>query len=566
MAPWLVPSGAETLARSDADGARAERRDGLFAKGQSKRIWGELYKVVDSSDVLIQVLDARDPIGTRCAHLEAHLKERTQRHRHMVLVLNKCDLVPAWVTKRWLHALSREYPTVAFHASMTHPFGKGALLSLLRQFQRLHADKPNISVGFIGYPNVGKSSVINTLRTKKVCVVAPVPGQTKVWQYVNLTKKIFLIDCPGVVYSGAGDSDTDAVLKGVCRVANLDDAAEHVGAVLERVKPEYLRRAYRISAWEDSHDFLCQLARLSGKLLRGGEPDTSTAAKALLQDWQRGRIPYFQPPPALPARDAVMPMPVAPAPLPPTADPAARAAATAERAAFREAEIVAGHAVEALRRQVQRGLPGAKGMFSPEDAANPDGDDADSPGADDYAPSDDGGSEDDGEEEGSGEESDEDADAPDAPDADVAAAAGDDGDESDGYGSEGLTWEAVMADLKGAAKAVPPAGGAKAGKGAAPAPVSAKKAKAAAGGHRERRAALDAERSREAAAKAKAAAEAEEDAPAAGKRRRGDDDDGGKKGKRGGSGGGGGGGEAAKKAKQPLKAPRAPLGGMFTSE
>ena len=570
MAPWLVPSGAETLARSDADGARAERRDGLFAKGQSKRIWGELYKVVDSSDVLIQVLDARDPIGTRCAHLEAHLKERTQRHRHMVLVLNKCDLVPAWVTKRWLHALSREYPTVAFHASMTHPFGKGALLSLLRQFQRLHADKPNISVGFIGYPNVGKSSVINTLRTKKVCVVAPVPGQTKVWQYVNLTKKIFLIDCPGVVYSGAGDSDTDAVLKGVVRVANLEDAAEHVGAVLGRVKPEYLRRAYRISAWDDSHDFLCQLARLSGKLLRGGEPDTSTAAKALLQDWQRGRIPYFQPPPALPARDAVIAAPVAPAPLPPTADPAARAAATAERAAFREAEIVAGHAAEALRRQVQRGLPGAKGMFSPEDAANPDGDDGDADVAgDDYAPSDDGGSEDDGEDESDEDEEEEaeaDGDA-DAPDADVAAAAGDDGDESDGYGSEGLTWEAVMADLKGAAKGsapVPPAGGAKAGKGsAAPAPVAGKKAKAAAGGHRERRAALDAERSREAARAAAAAAEAEADAPAAGKRRRGDDDEpGGKKGKKGGGAGAGG---EAKKAKAP-KAPKPALGGMFTSE
>lgn len=138
------------------------------------------------------------------------------------------DLVPAWVTKRWLHALSREYPTLAFHASVTNPFGKGAMLSLLRQFQRLHADKPNISVGFVGYPNVGKSSVINALRTKKVCTVAPQPGETKVWQYINLTKKIFLIDCPGVVWNKTKDSDTDAVLKGVVRVANLEDATEHV--------------------------------------------------------------------------------------------------------------------------------------------------------------------------------------------------------------------------------------------------------------------------------------------------------------------------------------------------
>lgn len=76
--------------------------------------------------------------------------------------------VPSWVTKRWLHHLSREFPVLAFHASITNPFGKGALLSLLRQLARLRSDKQAISVGFVGYPNVGKSSVINTLRTKKV--------------------------------------------------------------------------------------------------------------------------------------------------------------------------------------------------------------------------------------------------------------------------------------------------------------------------------------------------------------------------------------------------------------
>jgi hypothetical protein len=54
-----------------------------------------------------------------------------------------------------------------------------------------------------------------------VCKSAPVPGETKVWQYITLMKRIFLIDCPGVVYSGSGDTDTDAVLKGVVRVENL---------------------------------------------------------------------------------------------------------------------------------------------------------------------------------------------------------------------------------------------------------------------------------------------------------------------------------------------------------
>eukprot|EP00250_Pteridium_aquilinum_P024420 c29055_g1_i1 orf=442-2277(-) len=280
------------------EGFRQRARHSMFDKGQSKRIWGELYKVIDSSDVVVQVLDARDPQGTRCRHLEKHLKENC-KHKHLVFLLNKCDLVPAWATKGWLHVLSREYPTLAFHASVTNPFGKGSLLSLLRQLARLKSDKQAISVGFVGYPNVGKSSVINTLRTKNVCKVAPIPGETKVWQYITLTKRIFLIDCPGVVYQNH-DSETDIVLKGVVRVENLEDATEHIGEVLSRVKKEYLTRAYKVKQWNDDEDFLIQLCKLTGKLLKGGEPDLSTAAKMVLQDWQRGKIPFFMPPPRLP--------------------------------------------------------------------------------------------------------------------------------------------------------------------------------------------------------------------------------------------------------------------------
>lgn len=280
----------------DDDGQRDAVRHTMFDKGQSKRIWGELYKVIDSSDVVVEVLDARDPEGTRCRHLERHLKENG-KHKHLIFLLNKCDLVPSWVTKGWLHTLSREYPTLAFHASVTNPFGKGSLLSLLRQLAHLKSDKQAISVGFVGYPNVGKSSVINTLRTKSVCKVAPIPGETKVWQYITLTKKIFLIDCPGVVYQSQ-DSETDIVLKGVVRVGNLEDATEHIEEVLQRVKKEYLSRAYKVKEWKDGEDFLTQLCRQTGKLLKGGEPDLKTAAKMVLFDWQRGRIPFFTPPPS----------------------------------------------------------------------------------------------------------------------------------------------------------------------------------------------------------------------------------------------------------------------------
>ncbi|KAJ3416466.1 Nucleolar GTP-binding protein 2 [Chytridiales sp. JEL 0842] len=284
------------LANVDHSGASTEARDPIFSKGTSRRIWSELYKVIDSSDVIIHVIDARDPVGTRCKNVETYLQKEA-KHKHMIFVLNKCDLVPTWVTAKWVKILSRDYPTLAFHASINNSFGKGSLIQLLRQFANLHSDKKQISVGFIGYPNTGKSSIINTLRNKKVCTVAPIPGETKVWQYITLMKRIYLIDCPGIVPPSADDTPADIVLKGVVRVENITQPEDYVGPMLERVKAEYLRKTYGVEEWEDHVDFLTRLAKKSGKLLKGGEPDLGTVGKMVLNDWLRGKIPYFTMPP-----------------------------------------------------------------------------------------------------------------------------------------------------------------------------------------------------------------------------------------------------------------------------
>jgi nuclear GTP-binding protein len=81
----------------DNQGVTNEAMFALFKAGQSRRIWGELYKVIDSSDVIIQVLDARNPLGTRCKQVEQYIKKE-KSHKHIIFVLNKCDLVPTWIT------------------------------------------------------------------------------------------------------------------------------------------------------------------------------------------------------------------------------------------------------------------------------------------------------------------------------------------------------------------------------------------------------------------------------------------------------------------------------------
>lgn len=151
-------------------------------------------------------------------------------------------------------------------------------------------------MGFIGYPNVGKSSVINTLRSKKVCKVAPIAGETKVWQYITLMRRIYLIDCPGVVYPSA-ETDTEKVLKGVVRVELVNNPEDYIAPVLERVKPEYIKKTYKVEDWKDHTDFLEKMAQRSGKLLKKGEPDITSVAKMVLNDWQRGKLPFYCCPP-----------------------------------------------------------------------------------------------------------------------------------------------------------------------------------------------------------------------------------------------------------------------------
>ena len=108
------------------DGTLTTARESIFSKGQSKRIWNELYKVIDSSDVILHVIDARDPLGTRCRSVEKYLREEAP-HKHLVFVLNKVDLVPSRVAVSSILLSSSDIPF--FHFLI--PIVKSRTLSFL---------------------------------------------------------------------------------------------------------------------------------------------------------------------------------------------------------------------------------------------------------------------------------------------------------------------------------------------------------------------------------------------------------------------------------------------------
>jgi len=112
-------------------------------------------------------------------------------------------------------------------------------------------------------------------------------------------KRIYLIDCPGVVPPSSTDTPQDILLRGVVRVENVENPEQYIPAVLAKTKPQHIERTYQIRGYKDHIEFLELLARKGGRLLHGGEPDVDGVAKMVLNDFLRGKIPWFTPPPLI---------------------------------------------------------------------------------------------------------------------------------------------------------------------------------------------------------------------------------------------------------------------------
>jgi nuclear GTP-binding protein len=257
---------------------------------------------VEASDVLLEVLDARDPAGYRVKELEQSLLEMGKK---VVIVLNKADLVPRSVLEGWIKVIQREYPCLAFKAqgsTYAKNINNESLLAsgddivqLLKNYSRSKDIKTAITVGVIGYPNVGKSSLINALKRSKVCKVGATPGVTTSGQEVHLDKNIRLIDCPGVVF---GSKDNESLVNCI-KVEQLSDPTEPVRKIVEKCPPEYLAQLYSISAFSNVDEFIQLCGQRLGKLKKGGVVDVEVTAKIILQDWNSGKIRYYVEPPAL---------------------------------------------------------------------------------------------------------------------------------------------------------------------------------------------------------------------------------------------------------------------------
>ncbi|KAG0701473.1 P-loop containing nucleoside triphosphate hydrolase protein [Suillus ampliporus] len=265
-----------------------------------------LHKVIDQSDIVILVLDARDPEGCRSRLVEEEVRRRESEGKKLVFVLNKIDLVSKENAQQWLRHLRHSTPTLPFRsASSNQRFNLSSTTApgLMRLLKAFKPSAQSITVGVVGFPNVGKSSLINSLKRSKACAVAAQPGHTKDLQSVQLERGIKIVDSPGVVFDEDDPSDTSqkgsVLLRNVVKVEDIEDPIAVVEEILARTEHDTLQRLYNLPQYSSTLEFLTMLALNSGRLLKGGTPDLLSAARHVLMDWNHQKIPYFSVPPTV---------------------------------------------------------------------------------------------------------------------------------------------------------------------------------------------------------------------------------------------------------------------------
>lgn len=294
----------EKIARANGGAGAAAAVTPLSVEMQAKK---DLKASVGKADLVIVVLDARDPQGSRSLSLEDGLIGKAGKK--VLLVLNKVDLVSTDTAQKWITYLRRFHPTIAVRSlndKVVETKKKSRVLqgqrALYERSQELNGLRDNGSVeplrhfldefsktctelthiAIVGYPNVGKSTLFNSIKRRALAAVDKIPNTTKRALEVQYNDKLALIDCPplDVDYS----AESSIVLRHGVAAVWLEDPVPVVKELLERADGMNLMQNLQIPVFKSHEDFIAKLAVKKNMLRKGGDPDILQTARAFLRD------------------------------------------------------------------------------------------------------------------------------------------------------------------------------------------------------------------------------------------------------------------------------------------
>ena len=299
-------------------------------------VWKQLWMTVDKSQLLFQIVDGRNPLYYRCPDLEKYIKE-VNPNKQSVLIVNKADLMNKEIRKNWADYFKTNNIKYLFFSAVTELekiergenenisqiieendyriFNRNDLIQYIKEEgekipkteneknKNNNKEKNALMIGFIGYPNVGKSSIINVLMKKKKAGVASMPGRTKHYQTLFLPeelslnipeKSICLIDCPGLIFPSFTSSKADMLVNGIYPIDTLNDIYNPIKIIISRIPSKILCDFYKIKLPDiySAKQFLQVIAKKRGFTTGNGLPEEAKTAKLVLKDYVSGNLLY----------------------------------------------------------------------------------------------------------------------------------------------------------------------------------------------------------------------------------------------------------------------------------
>ena len=291
-------------------------------------VWKQLWMTVDKSHLLFQIVDGRNPLYYRCPDLEKYIKE-VDPNKQSILIINKADLMNKEIRKNWADYFKTNNIKYIFFSAITELekiekgeddpenidesdyriFTRNDLVQYMKEEgekipkNENDKNKNTLMVGFIGYPNVGKSSIINVLMKTKKAGVASMPGRTKHYQTLFLPgepnlniaeKSICLVDCPGLIFPSFTSSKADMLVNGIYPIDTLSDIYNPIQIIINRIPSKILSDFYKITLPDiySAKQFLQIIAKKRGFYTGNGLPEEAKTAKLVLKDYVSGKLLY----------------------------------------------------------------------------------------------------------------------------------------------------------------------------------------------------------------------------------------------------------------------------------
>lgn len=428
--PWDDNTSSEALQQAERDTFLEWRRQLAQLEENQKLtltpfernldVWRQLWRVIERSDIVVQIVDARNPLLFRCQDLERYVKEVGDKEN--VLLINKADLLTCEQRQIWAQYFEKEGVNVLFwsavaegkrlddeakeqklemtvgehsgsetdecetpnlyncmqrytdqithsnnssfsedddqyedcreeeeewqtcsedgdeekesdpiiiknnvdsktemvkksNASVSHLLYQHQLLEVLKI---LHTGKTvkegELTVGLVGYPNVGKSSTINTLLRNKKVSVSATPGHTKHFQTLYVESDLCLCDCPGLVMPSFVSTKAEMICSGILPIDQMRDHVPAVSLVCQNIPRHILESTYGItitSLRKDDDPNWCPTAEellsaygcMRGFMTAHGQPDQPRSARYILKDYVTGKLLYCHSPPGINPKD-----------------------------------------------------------------------------------------------------------------------------------------------------------------------------------------------------------------------------------------------------------------------